>query len=85
MSYLTPLQRNKLLERADNQQRSLLEALFSKAVDPDKEVVYARYLKGIQEGNGKIEHGVYIGEYVPAVSEQSVPPISEQSVPLFLG
>jgi len=57
VSYLTPLQRNKLLERADNQQRSLLEALFSKAVDPDKEVVYARYLKGIQEGNGKIEHG----------------------------
>ena len=28
---------------------------------------------------------VYIGEYVPPISEQSVPPISEQSVPLFLG
>ncbi len=57
VNYLTPLQRTQLLERADNQQQSLLKALFSKAVDPDKEAVYARYVKAIQGGKGKLEHG----------------------------
>src|SRR5690606_17771978 len=47
----------QLLERADNHQRPLLEDLFSKAVDPDKEAIYARYVKALEEGNNSIEHG----------------------------
>src|SRR5690606_29852767 len=52
--------RNQLLERADNQQRPLLETLFSKAVDPDKEAIYAEYVQGLEEGNGNIEHGAQL-------------------------
>jgi putative membrane-bound dehydrogenase-like protein len=57
VNYLTPLQRTQLLERADNQQRHLLENIFSKAIDPDKEAIYARYVKGLEGGNGNVEHG----------------------------
>lgn len=56
VNYLTPLQRTQLLDLANNQKRPLLEALFSKSVDPDNDAVYSRYLKGLQ-GNGNKEHG----------------------------
>ena len=57
VNYLTPLQRTQLLEQANSEQRPVLEALFSTAIDSDKETVYARYLKGIQRGNGNVERG----------------------------
>lgn len=49
VSAFTPLQKTELLEKSDSHIRFLVEAEFSKSVDPDKEVIYTRYVKGLDE------------------------------------
>ena len=53
---LTALQRTQLLERADAHLRPEVETAFAKAVDPNKEALYARYATALR-GPGNSQHG----------------------------
>jgi putative heme-binding domain-containing protein len=57
LNAFSPSQRTQLLERADGHLRPRLEAEFAKAVQPDKEALFARYAQALDGARDAVHGG----------------------------